>query len=631
MKKHLLRLLSALLCAVMLALPASALTVDQALELLEQVYLREIPDAAYQAESLDELFRLLGDPYTYYMTAEDYQAFLDSVESTIDVVGIGVSIQYTDQGLLVVSVLDGSSAQEGGLLDGDLIVAVDGTPCVPAQEEHRNLLLGEEGSTVTVTVLRDGASRDYTLTRRPVVIPNTQVRVLEGGVGLIDCDSFGSLTGSYFADGIAQYDSLVDYWLVDLRGNPGGYTSAAGEATAVFIGPCYYLFLEDRQGMVYGYTNNDPAVTDKPVVLVLDGSSASSSEALAANIRDSNRGISIGGRTYGKGVAQIICDEEQYSAYFDGDGVKVTAYRFYSYGGNTTDQIGVIPTLLVDGPYARSAASALCGGEGAELSIQIDGQIFFVAPDTDVDVLAALFSALPPSAQTALWEDGAWVPYSISQTAAKLGLLYDTRWFIDVADSPYADEIDTLATYQLLRGVGYGRFDPERRLTRAELCAMLAQVLNVSYTGESRFSDVPASAWYFEPVNAIAKLGLVNGVGGGRFNPGALLTQEEFITIMGRTARYLNFAVNGYGKQVETMLADGSAPALLDFGALEPFAPWARTSAAVLAWGAEETLESAGSLLYAPLNRLTPSAPVLREEAAAGMYELLTGLNILPE
>ena len=621
MKKRLFSLIAALLCAVMLVLPASALTVPEALELLEQVYLREIPAEAYQAKSLEELFALLGDPYTYYMTEEQYKAFLDSVESTTDVVGIGVSIQYTDQGILVVEVLRGGSAYEAGIQSGDLIVAIEGEPCVPAKESHAKLIRGEAGTEVTVTVLRDGATQDYTLTRRQVVIPNTQVEVLDGGIGYINCDSFGSLTGSYFSDGITEYDDMVSCWLVDLRGNPGGYTDAAGEATSAFVGPCYYLYLENRQSVVYGYICTEPAVTEKPVIVLLDANSASASEALSANLRDAGRGISIGARSYGKGVAQIMLDQEQFSEYFDGDGMKVTTYRFYSVGGNTTDQIGVIPTLLVDEPYAAAVAQALCGSaEKASRSVTLDGKTFYINPEASDEVLAALYAALPPQATVSLRSGDTWV-----EDALWAGMVAESRWFNDVYISSYANEINAMATYRLLLGDGNGSFRPKDTLTRAELCAMLAQVLNVTYTGtQSRFTDVPASAWYFEEVNAIAHLGLVNGVGGGRFNPNAPLTQQEFFAIMGRTARYLNFGIDAYGQQLES---GETVPQ--DAKVLEPFASWAKNSAAVLAWGAQTILETDNGMLYAPLEQISPKASVLREEAAAGMYAVLTGLGIL--
>ncbi len=137
MKKYLSRVIAAFLALTLLAAPASALTVDQALELLEENYYFDIPEHAYEAATLEELFRFLGDPYTEYMSAEQYAAFVDMVEDTVNMVGVGVVIKFTDEGMLIQEVLSGGSALEAGLQPGDLIVAVDGTSCVPAGEEQR--------------------------------------------------------------------------------------------------------------------------------------------------------------------------------------------------------------------------------------------------------------------------------------------------------------------------------------------------------------------------------------------------------------------------------------------------------------------------------------------------------------
>ena len=225
MKKYLSRLLAAALALVLLVVPASALTVDQALELLEELYYYEIPDEAYQAETLDELMSLLEDPYTQYMTAEEYQAFLKLLEGDSNVIGIGVSCRYTPEGILILSTISGGSAREAGLQAGDLIVEIDGQSCVPANEENAGRLTGPEGTQVSVTVLRDGERKGYTLTRRPVVEPNVELSI-EGRVGLLDCNSFGKDTGKEFAKLVKDNDGRVDVWVVDLRGNEGGNLAA---------------------------------------------------------------------------------------------------------------------------------------------------------------------------------------------------------------------------------------------------------------------------------------------------------------------------------------------------------------------------------------------------------------------
>ena len=632
MKKYLSRLLAAVLALVLLVVPASALTVDQALELLEELYYYEIPDEAYQAETLDELMSLLEDPYTQYMTAEEYQAFLKLLEGDSNVIGIGVSCRYTPEGILILSTISGGSAREAGLQAGDLIVEIDGQSCVPANEESAGRLTGPEGTQVSVTVLRDGERKGYTLTRRPVVEPNVELSI-EGRVGLLDCNSFGKDTGKEFAKLVKDNDGRVDVWVVDLRGNGGGYTNAAVDMLGALMGPGYHLYFETAAGGVEAVPAYDRQATDKPVIVLTDGGSASASELTSGSLRDSGRGVLVGGRTYGKGVAQIMLDEDalaslpEYDGYFEGDGLKITVYRFYSGGLNSPDKIGVIPTLLVDDEDTAAVALALCGSqEDAKLCVMPGAVPYYVDPGTDGDTLSALLSALPPQALVFYADGGDFQQVSAAEAAQRLGVAYESRWFTDLGDSRYADAVNAMGTYGLLRGDGKGHFTPKSGLTRAELCSMLASVLNVAYRGESRFTDVDQNAWYGPSVNAMAYLGIVDGVGGGKFNPGGTLTQEEFHTILGRTARFFNVKLDAYAQWVEQegRLTLGQSSALSGYSA------WARNSMAVLAWGLEDALDGTGDLLFASLKELSPKAPILREEAAAGMYAVLSGLEILP-
>ena len=631
MKKYLSRLLAAALALVLLVVPASALTVDQALELLEELYYYEIPDEAYQAETLDELMSLLEDPYTQYMTAEEYQAFLKLLEGDSNVIGIGVSCRYTPEGILILSTISGGSAREAGLQAGDLIVEIDGQSCVPANEENAGRLTGPEGTQVSVTVLRDGERKGYTLTRRPVVEPNVELSI-EGRVGLLDCNSFGKDTGKEFAKLVKDNDGRVDVWVVDLRGNGGGYTNAAVDMLGALMGPGYHLYFETAAGGVEAVPAYDRQAT-KPVIVLTDGGSASASELTSGSLRDSGRGVLVGGRTYGKGVAQIMLDEDalaslpEYDGYFEGDGLKITVYRFYSGGLNSPDKIGVIPTLLVDDEDTAAVALALCGSqEDAKLCVMPGAVPYYVDPGTDGDTLSALLSALPPQALVFYADGGDFQQVSAAEAAQRLGVAYESRWFTDLGDSRYADAVNAMGTYGLLRGDGKGHFTPKSGLTRAELCSMLASVLNVAYRGESRFTDVDQNAWYGPSVNAMAYLGIVDGVGGGKFNPGGTLTQEEFHTILGRTARFFNVKLDAYAQWVEQegRLTLGQSSALSGYSA------WARNSMAVLAWGLEDALDGTGDLLFASLKELSPKAPILREEAAAGMYAVLSGLEILP-
>lgn len=627
MKKYVTRLISALLALILLIAPASALTVEQAIELLEDYYYEELPEKAYDAASLEELLGML-DPYTEYMSQEYYQSFLDRLEGEVmSTAGIGVSIEYTEQGILVKEVFSGGGAQNAQLRPGDLIVEINGTSCVPADESDQELLLGEEGSQVNVTVLRDGVSAPYTIIRRPLVIPTTRFQVLEDGTGYVSCTSFGEETGASFAEGLKEYDSQVERWIIDLRGNAGGYTDPAVEMLSALNGPGRYLYFEDGQGGMMAEDGNAQAVTRKPVMVLLDEGSASASELLSAGVRDTGRGVIIGSRSYGKGVAQTVLDEEVFPELFDGDGLKVTFARFYSSAANTTDRVGVIPTLLVDDAYTAAVALALCGEEeDAQVGIVLGGSAFYVAPETDEATLAALFAALSPQASVYYNNGHVFEELPVPEAAEKLGLDYESRWFSDVEESAYGRAVNAMGTYELLNGTGGGAFSPEDKLTRAQLCVMLARVLNVNYFGDNQFSDVPEGIWYAEAVNAIAALGLVEGDGEDRFDPEGVLTQEQFLTVMGRMACYLNLGIKRYGALAQSEYAQIIISQEPDMAA---FSDWAWSSLAVLAWGKEEALEEDGDLLYAPLSQIKPNAAVLREEAAAGMYAVLRGLGYL--
>ena len=619
--KRVFRVLTAiLLIAALLVSAASALTVDEALELLGKEYLRDIPMQAYEAETLEELFEILGDPYTYYMSREEYQTFLSDVESTVELVGIGVSIQYTERGIYVVEPLENGPAYEAGVQAGDYIVAVNGEACVPAGENHRALIMGEEGTEVTITVLRGEETMDFVITRARVVVNNTKVTVEQGHIGYISSSSFGSNTGSLFLEGIETYDEEVDCWLIDLRSNSGGYTTAAVEALGAFSGWGYLLYLQDQQGRLYYYSYGEPYATEHLAVVLVDRYTASAAEAFAAGIRDLNLGVIVGSRTFGKGVAQIIYDETTHPEYFDGDGLKLTAYRFYSVGGITNDLMGVIPTLLVPDEVASEIAMAICGKPGAAeadtMIIDLDDYLLEVdLASIGEEALTALFEALPP--RTVLWlytDNEERSMLTVSEAAMELGVAYTSRWFADVDESIFAEEINTLATYGIVEGDGTGNFQPKKNLKRGEGCAMLGRALGLAGNGNQYFTDVDPGDPCAPYINAMAELGLVNGIGGGKFNPDGTLTQQEYFTILGRAICYLdvNFLY------AADMIQQEDLDTLSGLG----FRDWAQESAALL--------DMAGALCVTG-DRLEPTAAIMREEAAASLHAVLVETGILPQ
>ncbi len=628
MKKRLFRL-GALCCvaAMTITTSAQALSVEEAYDILQRSYVDKLPRAAQDAKSLDELFSYTDD-YTYYMTAEEYQAFLQGVEGDVSFAGIGAEITYVPEGIRIVSVLKGGGAEKAGLAAGDIIIAIESESCAPGGAEHRAKLLGEAGTSVTVTVRHaDGTQADYTVTRALVTQTNTTVSVT-GGVGYIDCDSFGTQTGTYFQEGVRGNGSAVRAWIVDLRGNGGGLTSAAVSALGAFSGEGDLVYFVDQDGESTAQSYSGKDLTDKPAIVLMDSGSASASEIFAGGVLGTGSGIVIGTRSYGKGVAQVLYDESN-CPYLHGDAVKVTAYRFYCAGGNTTDRIGVVPTLYIPQDQAVAAARLLSGEktkDSAYLRLVLNGCDFYIdipaAKESSSAALEAILAALTPDAVLYWGENGGERKLTLAQAREKCGFAASSALdFSDVADSEYAQEIDSLAASRIVFGDG-GKFRPDATMTRAEVCALLAQALDLYSTANGCFTDVAKGSWYAPSVNAMAAIGLVSGVGGGKFDPNATMTQEEFITVLGRLVEFVNLDAREF-------LDKNPLAILQPLPKYKSFSHWAIRSAELLTNSVFDENGDAVNMYCMSLEDIEPQVPVLREQAAAALYNALRTTGVL--
>ncbi len=612
--------------ALLLATGAQALSVEEAREILQRSYVDRLPRAAQDASSLDELFSYT-DAYTYYMTGEEYEAFLSDVEGEESFVGIGAEITYGEQGITIVSVLKGGGAEQAGLTAGDVIVAIDGEDCVPGTAEAREKLLGEAGTQVRVTVLRaDGSEKDFTVTRTLITQTNTTVSVADG-VGYIDCDSFGSQTGTYFQDGVRKNNSAVRAWVVDLRGNGGGLTSAAVTALGTFAGKGELAYFVDRDGDAIPERYAGADLTDKPVIVLMNAGSASASEIFAGGILGTGSGIVIGERSYGKGVAQIVYDGTN-CPYLTDDAVKVTAYRFYCAGGNTSDRVGVIPTLYIPQGTASAVAQLLAGekptDDSAYLHLVLNGLSFYMdiaEAKQQTPALEAVLRALAPDAELYWGENGTEERVTSAQVRERCGKAEMSMDFSDASGSAYEKEINTLAAYRIVFG-DKGKFRPGDTMTRAEVCALLAQALDVYSSADGYFTDVPKGSWYASSVNAMASLGLISGVGGGRFAPNATMTQEEFITVLGRLVEFLNLDARAY-------LDEHPLAILQPLAQYKDFSPWAIRCADLLTGSVTDENGAAVTMYCTDLSGVEPKEPVLREQAAAALYNALRTTGVL--
>ena len=632
----------ALCLSLALLLPtASALTVEQARSLVERLYINDVPQSLLEKPTVEELFAGL-DIYSSYFTPEEYEAFLYTMND-VPQVGLGIVSSRTEDGsaLEIARVLAGGAAEKAGVLPGDRITAIDGKLVAGAadMEELTAWMRGEEGTDVTLSLTRaDGETETLTLTRTLFVIPHTTHELVDGHIGYIACDSFGAETYDHFTAAADELDGQVNVWLVDLRGNTGGLTQSAADAAGLFSGPGSKAILQQRDGGLYGFVSEGERSLLDPIILLVDDNTASASELFASSIRDSGAGLIIGSRTFGKGVAQTVVDQTTEPDYFpDGDAVRITSARFYSSNGICNDRIGVIPHLLVDDAYATDIAYLLSGRDPGPrnegwLRVHAGSWRWFIDLDQALaeeyrPALVELLEALWPNALLYLGTgEDQWETLSPAGLAERLALgEYRSRSFPDATSSPYEYDINVLGAYGILQGNEDGLVDPHAQLTRADLCAMLAQTLNTAApTGRSYFSDVAPGAWYAPAVNAMAELGFVTGDGTGAFHPEACLTNEQMAVILGRFTAWLNLEMGLTAKE-------GPTPENLADPALAAYSGWAAESAWLLGLSRQNLFGAPISYLFAPIGELDPQATATREQAAASLFRILTLLGGLAD
>jgi len=601
--------------------------VEQARELLEEYYVDPIPDGVLEQPTIEAILKSLGDPYTGYFTAQEYDKYRSGLSDT-SLVGIGVAMSIRDDGCPEITrVYPGSPASGAGLARGDVILTADDVSLEGLSlAEIAARIQGASGTQLRLTYRRDGKLNNVTIVRSQVTIPSAMASLVDGHIGWIECSSFGDTTAGHVEQALRDYADEADVWVMDLRGNGGGKLDAFNDTVGLFTGEGPTALLLDNAGRYSVYSCERPAVTDKKVVVLVDENTASASESFAAAIRDYDAGIIVGSRTFGKGIAQTLFDKSVAPAFFpDGDAIKITSDRFYSPIGNTNHQVGILPDLPVDGPYAAGVAYLLCSstqaGELLTATLE-DGTCLEVNMDYAAEpewsgAYRALLEAIP--ACSVLEWKGQTV--ELAAVAQMCGLELTQFRFPDETQSQNPDALCVLRTFGLLNGKGDGLFHPEDELSRAELCQMLCVALRYVSPASGVFSDVADGAWYAPAVNAMSAQGLVSGDGSGAFHPDESVDHQQFITIMGRLARRLNCDID----------SDAAHAGQDDYAlpAFSSYADWAVPSAWLLACSQKTDSGSSICLLWDTLENIAPTAPTTRDQAAATLYNLFFYLDIL--
>lgn len=288
----------------------------------------------------------IGDPYTFYYTPEEMEKANE--ESSGVYHGVGMAVQLTDDGdIEVIRVYEGSPAEAAGLLSQDRIVQVDGVPVSGENGQTLNeavqRIQGEDGTTVRLTVLRDGETLELDIVRSEVSISYVDYEIINGNIGYVNIAQFTGNDVTGFQEAVEAFKSAgVSGIVVDLRNNPGGLLTDVVQIADMVLPEGLVTYVEDRHGNRQEETS-DAEYWDIPMVVLVNGMSASASELFTAAIQDYDRGTVVGATTFGKGIVQTLITFSD-----DGAGMQLTTASYYSPNGRSIHQTGVEPDVTVE-------------------------------------------------------------------------------------------------------------------------------------------------------------------------------------------------------------------------------------------------------------------------------------------
>ncbi|MBE7015587.1 MAG: PDZ domain-containing protein [Ruminococcaceae bacterium] len=287
------------------------------------------------------------DEYSEFYTPEEYELFNKNIDHIV--YGIGVVIQKMGDYVTVMSVVEGGGAEAAGILPEDRISKVNGVDVKgESVDKVQDMVVGELGTDVTITFLRGDTEFDRTITRQEVTGTTVTGVILKGNIGYIEILNFASKTDTEFFDVLSEFNEAgVKKIILDLRGNPGGYlVSAINVANSIVPKGviCSTVYRNEEENEVF---ESELEKSEYEFAVLIDKNTASAAEVIASALKDSEAGILIGEKSYGKGVIQ------QMFQLYDGSAFKVTTGRYFTRNGMDINGGGIEPHEQIDNTTKR--------------------------------------------------------------------------------------------------------------------------------------------------------------------------------------------------------------------------------------------------------------------------------------
>lgn len=309
---------------------------------IETKYVNDTDDVKLIDGAIDGMVKSLNDPHSNYLSPKMYKTLMEQTEGSFAGIGVVMGMD-NEQKIHIVSIMENSPGQKAGLQEGDEILAVDGVPVTQmAFDEVAAHVRGQAGTDVVLTIMRDNANQDITITRDNIKLKTVGHKMLDNNIGYIQIVSFSEDTANEFNE---AYNDLKNQGMkalvLDLRNNPGGLLTTCVEIAKKLVPKGEIVSIVDKQGNKETYSSSLEA-PEYPLVVLINKNSASASEILSGAIQDTKTGTIIGNTSYGKGSVQTILP------MFEDDAVKLTIAKYYTPSGRSIDGTGITPDIEIN-------------------------------------------------------------------------------------------------------------------------------------------------------------------------------------------------------------------------------------------------------------------------------------------
>lgn len=316
------------------------------IDIIDDLYLEEYSKKDMEEGVYRGILDSLGDPYSCYYSKEEVDEIMEDSVGIYFGIGAYIGMDKLTNLPIIARVIDNTPAQESGIHMNDTIISVDGVDIGGMElEDVTALIKGPENTKVKLTIYRENEP-DYMeieVTRKQIEEPTVSNEMLDDKIGYISILSFDEITVDQVKESLDKLESDgMESLIIDLRGNPGGNLSSVVDICRMLLPEGLIVYTEDKYGEREEYNCDGKNKIDIPLVVLIDGQSASASEILAGAIKDYEVGTLIGMTTYGKGIVQRLCPMS------DGTAVKLTISHYYTPKGNNIHGIGVKPDIEVE-------------------------------------------------------------------------------------------------------------------------------------------------------------------------------------------------------------------------------------------------------------------------------------------